>query len=82
MALAGGSLLVAGFGPDDPQVRVPAALDGSVVVAGHRYAAYRLVFIVVAAVLAAALYLACDAPGPGCWSARPSTTPRWSPVSA
>ncbi|WP_433133077.1 ABC transporter permease subunit [Micromonospora sp. CA-240977] len=57
VALAGGSLLVAGFGADDPQVRVPAALEGSVVVAGHRYAAYRLVFIVVAAVLAAALYL-------------------------
>ncbi|MDG9676077.1 branched-chain amino acid ABC transporter permease [Micromonospora sp. DH14] len=57
VALAGGSLLVAGFGPDDPQVQVPAALEGSVMVAGHRYAAYRLVFIVVAAVLAAALYL-------------------------
>ncbi|MGC4812103.1 ABC transporter permease subunit [Micromonospora sp. DT228] len=57
VALAGGSLLVAGFGPDDPQVRVPAVLEGSVVVAGHRYAAYRLVFIVVAAVLAVALYL-------------------------
>ncbi|MFF5056808.1 branched-chain amino acid ABC transporter permease [Micromonospora sp. NPDC000663] len=57
VALAGGSLLVAGFGPDDPRVRVPAALDGSVVVAGHRYAAYRLVFIVVAAVISAALYL-------------------------
>ncbi|MBM0231937.1 branched-chain amino acid ABC transporter permease [Micromonospora sp. STR1_7] len=57
VALAGGSLLVAGFGPDDPQVRVPAALDGSVVVAGHRYAAYRLVFIAVAAVISAALYL-------------------------
>ncbi|WFF04317.1 branched-chain amino acid ABC transporter permease [Micromonospora sp. WMMD964] len=57
VALAGGSLLVAGFGPDDPQVQVPAALEGSVVVAGHRYAAYRLVFIVVAAVIAVALYL-------------------------
>ncbi|MEV1157865.1 branched-chain amino acid ABC transporter permease [Micromonospora chokoriensis] len=57
VALAGGSLLVAGFGPDDPQVIVPAALEGSVVVAGHRYAAYRLVFIGVAAVIAAALYL-------------------------
>ncbi|WP_430501429.1 branched-chain amino acid ABC transporter permease [Micromonospora trifolii] len=57
VALAGGSLLVAGFGPDNPQVQVPSALEGSVMVAGHRYAAYRLVFIVVAAVLAAALYL-------------------------
>ncbi|MEU8328882.1 branched-chain amino acid ABC transporter permease [Micromonospora sp. NPDC048839] len=57
VALAGGSLLVAGFGPDDPRVQVPAVLEGSVVLAGHRYAAYRLVFIVVAAVLAAVLYL-------------------------
>lgn len=58
VALVGGSLLVAAFGPDDPPVRVPAALDGSVVVAGHRYAAYRLVFIVVAAALAGLLHLA------------------------
>ncbi|PTA46200.1 branched-chain amino acid ABC transporter permease [Micromonospora sp. RP3T] len=57
VALAGGSLLVAAFGPDDPPVRVPAALDGSVAVAGHRYAAYRLVFILVAAVLAGLLHL-------------------------
>ncbi|MEW2382735.1 branched-chain amino acid ABC transporter permease [Micromonospora sp. NPDC047707] len=58
LALAGGSLLVGAFGPDDPPVRVPAALDGTVVVAGHRYAAYRLVFIVVAALLAGLLHLA------------------------
>ncbi|QGN48193.1 branched-chain amino acid ABC transporter permease [Micromonospora sp. WMMD558] len=58
VALAGGSLLVGAFGPDDPPVRVPAALDGTVVVAGHRYAAYRLVFIVVAALLAGLLHLA------------------------
>lgn len=57
VALAGGSLLVATFGPDDPPVRVPAALDGSVAVAGHRYAAYRLVFILVAALLAGLLHL-------------------------
>ncbi|GAB3062525.1 branched-chain amino acid ABC transporter permease [Micromonospora schwarzwaldensis] len=57
VALAGGSLLVAAFGPDDPPVRVPAALDGSVLVAGHRYAAYRLVFILVAALLAGLLHL-------------------------
>ncbi|WP_405093372.1 branched-chain amino acid ABC transporter permease [Micromonospora sp. NBC_01392] len=57
VALAGGSLLVAAFGPDDPPVRVPAALDGSVAVAGHRYAAYRLVFILVAALLAGLLHL-------------------------
>ncbi|WBB67989.1 branched-chain amino acid ABC transporter permease [Micromonospora sp. WMMD812] len=57
VALAGGSLLVSAFGPDDRPVHVPAALDGSVSVAGHRYAAYRLVFIVVAALLAGLLYL-------------------------
>ncbi|MEV4757195.1 branched-chain amino acid ABC transporter permease [Micromonospora sp. NPDC049559] len=57
VALAGGSLLVSAFGPDSLPVRIPAALDGSVVVAGHRYAAYRLVFIGVAALLAVLLYL-------------------------
>ncbi|MER7889907.1 branched-chain amino acid ABC transporter permease [Micromonospora sp. NPDC094482] len=57
VALAGGSLLVSAFGPDDRPVNVPAALDGSVAVAGHRYAAYRLVFIVVAGLLAGLLYL-------------------------
>ncbi|MFC3505653.1 branched-chain amino acid ABC transporter permease [Micromonospora krabiensis] len=57
VALAGGSLLVTAFGPDDRPVHVPAALDGTVEVAGHRYAAYRLVFIVVAALLAGLLYL-------------------------
>ncbi|MFC6015881.1 branched-chain amino acid ABC transporter permease [Plantactinospora solaniradicis] len=58
VALAGGSLLVTAFGPDSLPVRIPAALDGSVVLAGHRYAAYRLVFIGVAALLALLLYLA------------------------
>jgi branched-subunit amino acid ABC-type transport system permease component len=57
LALAGGSLLTAVFGPDDPPVRVPAALAGTVEVAGHRYAAYRLVFLLVAAVVAALLHL-------------------------
>ncbi|MBY8870712.1 branched-chain amino acid ABC transporter permease [Micromonospora sp. PLK6-60] len=58
LALVGGSLLVSAFGPDQPPVRVPAALDGSVVIAGHRYAAYRLVFIGVAALIAGLLHLA------------------------
>jgi branched-subunit amino acid ABC-type transport system permease component len=55
VALAGGSLLVDAFGPDDMPVRIPATVDGSVLVAGHRYAAYRLVFILVAAAIAGLL---------------------------
>jgi len=58
VALAGGSLLVTAFGPDNLPIKIPAALDGSVAVAGHRYATYRLVFIGVAAVIALLLYLA------------------------
>jgi len=58
VALAGGSLLVAASGPDNPSVRVPAALSGTVELAGHRYPAYRLVFLVVAAAVAALLQLA------------------------
>ncbi|GAA4707255.1 branched-chain amino acid ABC transporter permease [Phytohabitans rumicis] len=58
VALAGGSLLVAAFGPDDLPVRVPAAIDRPVDLAGHAYAAYRLLFIAVAVVLAVLLYLA------------------------
>jgi branched-chain amino acid transport system permease protein len=57
VALAGGSLLVDAFGPENRPVRVPATVDGSVLVAGHRYAAYRLVFILVAAVIAVLLQL-------------------------
>lgn len=58
VALAGGALLVAAFGPDSLPVRIPAALEGTVEVAGHRYAAYRLGFIGVAAVIAVLLALA------------------------
>jgi branched-chain amino acid transport system permease protein len=57
VALAGGSLLVTAFGPENLPIRIPAALDRSVGVLGHPYAAYRLVFILVAALLAALLYL-------------------------
>jgi len=56
VALAGGSLLVAAFGPDDLPVRVPAALAGTVEVAGHRYSAYRLVFLVAGTALAVLLH--------------------------
>jgi branched-subunit amino acid ABC-type transport system permease component len=57
VALAAGSLLVAAYGPDNPPVRVPAALAGTVELAGHRYAAYRLVFLVVGAAIAVLLQL-------------------------
>jgi branched-chain amino acid transport system permease protein len=56
VALAGGSLLVTAFGADDLPVRLPATVDGSVVLAGHRYGAYRLVFILLAAAVAGLLY--------------------------
>ncbi|MFW6722666.1 ABC transporter permease subunit [Streptomyces sp. MAR4 CNY-716] len=54
LALIGGNLLVEGFGADEMPVRVPDALDTSVDLLGHRYPAYRLGFIVMALVLAAA----------------------------
>jgi branched-chain amino acid transport system permease protein len=57
VALAGGGLLVAAAGPDHLPVRVPAALDRPVLLAGHPYAAYRLAFIAVAALVAAGLWL-------------------------
>ncbi|ROT28271.1 branched-chain amino acid ABC transporter permease [Micromonospora sp. HM5-17] len=57
VALAGGAVLVAVFGPDNLPVRIPPSLEGTVEVAGHRYAAYRLVFIGVAALIAAVLAL-------------------------
>lgn len=43
-----------GFGADEMPVRIPDALDTSVDLLGHRYPAYRLGFIVMAVVLAAA----------------------------
>ncbi|MEO3764247.1 ABC transporter permease [Streptomyces sp. B5E4] len=54
LALIGGNLLVEGFGADEMPVRIPDALDKSVDLLGHRYPAYRLGFIVMAVVLAAA----------------------------
>ncbi|MFJ9848487.1 ABC transporter permease [Streptomyces sp. NPDC101150] len=53
LALIGGNLLTAVFGSDELPVRVPGALDTSVSLLGHRYPAYRLVFIVMAVLLAA-----------------------------
>ncbi|WP_380789916.1 branched-chain amino acid ABC transporter permease [Streptomyces albidoflavus] len=53
LALIGGDLLIQLFGADDLPVRVPAALDTSVSLLGHRYPAYRLCFIVMAVLLAA-----------------------------
>ncbi|MFD0819901.1 branched-chain amino acid ABC transporter permease [Micromonospora zhanjiangensis] len=57
VALAGGSLLVAAFGPENLPVRIPAAVDRPVSLLGHPYAAYRLVFILVAAAIAGLLQL-------------------------
>ncbi|NGO72760.1 ABC transporter permease subunit [Streptomyces boncukensis] len=54
LALAGGNLLISVFGSDELPVRVPGALDASVSLLGHRYPAYRLVFIGMAVLLAAA----------------------------
>jgi len=52
IALAGGALLEKAFGVDELRPVLPAVLDGSVDLAGHRFPAYRLGFIGVAAVLA------------------------------
>ncbi|MCK1795004.1 ABC transporter permease [Streptomyces sp. XM4193] len=53
LSLIGGTLLIEIFGADQVPVRVPEALDSSVVLLGHRYPAYRLCFIVMAVALAA-----------------------------
>ncbi|MFF2064640.1 branched-chain amino acid ABC transporter permease [Streptomyces sp. NPDC058200] len=53
LALVGGDLLIQFFGADELPVRVPEALDSSVMLLGHRYPAYRLCFIVMAVLLAA-----------------------------
>ncbi|RII13891.1 leucine/isoleucine/valine transporter permease subunit [Streptomyces sp. YIM 130001] len=54
LALVVGDLLVAIYGADELPVRVPGALDASVSLFGHRYPAYRLTFIGMAVLLAAA----------------------------
>ncbi|MFE8977625.1 branched-chain amino acid ABC transporter permease [Streptomyces cyaneofuscatus] len=53
LALIGGDLLIQLFGADELPVHLPVALDSSVTLLDHRYPAYRLVFIVVALLLAA-----------------------------
>jgi len=54
IALVTGDLLSTVFGPAERPVVTPAALAASVSIAGHRYPAYRLVFIAAAVVLACA----------------------------
>ncbi|MBP0455606.1 branched-chain amino acid ABC transporter permease [Kitasatospora sp. RG8] len=53
VALVGVDLLSTAAGPDDLPVTLPAALDGSADLGGHRYPVYRLAFILVAALMAA-----------------------------
>lgn len=65
IALVGGNLLVAHFGPEDLPVPVPSTVDRSVEVLGHHYPAYRLVFLAVGAGLAVALHLAIVRTRPG-----------------
>lgn len=57
LALVGGAVLVLAFGADDLRPTIPSTLDTAVTIAGHRYPAYRLLFIVTASVLAAAGWL-------------------------
>jgi branched-subunit amino acid ABC-type transport system permease component len=54
VALVGGDVLTTVFGGDERPVTIPASLSGTVHVFGHVYPAYRLLFIVVASVLALA----------------------------
>jgi branched-chain amino acid transport system permease protein len=58
IALVGADLLVVRFGAQDLPVRVPAALDHPVSVAGHSYPGYWLAFAVVGVALAVGLHLA------------------------
>ncbi|MBN1173816.1 MAG: branched-chain amino acid ABC transporter permease [Micromonosporaceae bacterium] len=55
-ALIGGHLLVLGFGSHDLPVRLPESIDQPVLVLGHAYPGYRLVFIALAAAVAVGLY--------------------------
>jgi branched-chain amino acid transport system permease protein len=60
VAFVASELLLIVFGDDPLSVPAPSALDGSVSVFGATYPAYRLVLIVVGAVLALAVYLVVD----------------------
>jgi branched-subunit amino acid ABC-type transport system permease component len=57
VALVTGAALVLAFGPHDLRPAVPAGLDTAVILAGHRYPAYRLAFVAIAAALAGAGWL-------------------------
>jgi branched-chain amino acid transport system permease protein len=58
IALIGGDLLVARFGPQDLPVPVPSTVDGSVRLLGHHYPGYRLALVVAGGLLAVGLHLA------------------------
>ena len=60
MALVVGELLIIVFGDDPLAVPPPPGLDGSVSVLGAVYPTYRLLIIVVGAVLALLVYLVVD----------------------
>ena len=58
VALVAGAALVLAFGPDNLRPTVPAGLDMTVTLAGHRYPAYRLAFIAISAIVAGGGWLA------------------------
>jgi branched-subunit amino acid ABC-type transport system permease component len=57
IALAVGAVLVWVFGADDLRPTIPPVLDQPVTIAGHPYPGYRLLFITLAALIAAAGWL-------------------------
>jgi branched-subunit amino acid ABC-type transport system permease component len=57
VALAAGALLVLVFGADDLRPTIPPVLDQPVTIAGNPYPGYRLLFITLAALLAASGWL-------------------------
>ncbi|WP_433085148.1 branched-chain amino acid ABC transporter permease [Dactylosporangium sp. CA-052675] len=57
VALVAGDRLTAMFGKDELALTVPKSLDRSVDLAGHSYPGYRLALIIVAALIAAALFV-------------------------
>nr|BFE62242.1 branched-chain amino acid ABC transporter permease [Dactylosporangium thailandense] len=57
VALVAGDRLTAMFGKDELALTVPKSLDRPVDLAGHNYPGYRLALIIVAALIAAALFV-------------------------
>ncbi|MER7277738.1 branched-chain amino acid ABC transporter permease [Dactylosporangium sp. NPDC000244] len=57
VALVAGDRLTAMFGKDELALTVPKSLDRPVDLAGHSYPGYRLALIIVAALIAAALFV-------------------------